>query len=1235
MKYAIIVQLHGAPAAAVAVEWTPAASPAEGGADWRPCQRLANGRWRLAGHVSAEGAGPLWRDPGLLGNIGVRYRLTAGGPWSPASADRKEIDIAALNEDDAPRAARADEWSVPGAFTLPGGGRSGAFVLGGAPAAAVAVQWAAVSAPVSAPVSPPAEADWRDAVALADGRWHLGAVVEGNLDRLAIRWRLTPEGAWSPASEDRKPLSFADLPVVPVGLLAPSLAGTGRIGASVAALPGLWIGTPALAFQWCRDGAAIAGATGASYRPVAADDRRILTCRITATTAAGSAAATTAGLAVTWPAPAVIAGVLDEEILDQGQGVVTLAAAPAFSGGGLSFAVSGGGATIDAATGLLSIPTDAARSARVTVTATNSGGSVSVAFDLTVEPAETVSAPPALEAGEWSIPTTTETASGRHAGVVEVAATGPAASAVALEWTDAATPGAGLTLTALGGRRWRMDDPSGAGRNAVAAGGSKTGIALRYRLAADGLWSDWSEDRKDFAAPSAGAYWRSIERNTTMLAKSPQTYGFGYQFMRCMMSCEDEPDYVIGGGDMNGIRLSDTMGRSWYHPASKGLRCPGFNSVAIDPRDHNYLLAMGNMVWWGTSNAKNQARCGVWRSTDFGATWSLAQQMDNSGSDDYNQSLFAYAPSSRPAAPSARVWFLMQSVRPQGEDRLGAQFWRSADGGASWAKVGDQLVATRFNEMYQLVAHPLTANRLYLTAQSGLWMTGDAGTSWTKVGGGLPGASCRSLAISADGQTLYASIQSTTAASNGVWRSVNGGTGWTRVYDGANVKRLAVDWKTSPETVYVMMYQSSGPDMVVSKGASGPWTKPPVTPMLGYETDSYHQRLSTKTAYDGLILPKSGTCLVNGVGRIFRSDDGGASFRDSSLGFTGINFGAQLNKIVTDPKNPSRVAIAVQDVNLYISTDGGRSGATQQVPGPVFTQLMEANASLKASPRSSYGISILPTGRIMLSIGTASAQGLVSSDDGGDSFTAILSAPAGDYNFIGFHPKTPTAVVAGGRRSTDGGASFPTALTYVAQGLSAGGALYARSGNNAIMRSTNWVSGTPTWTPFYTSATSIRKFGINSHLMEVDPHDEYTAWTVDANDDLIRVRNTGSTAAAAQVTSFPLRGEAWGGPAADFGLADIARDPTDPSLIYVTVLATGVDSVWRGRISGNSVAWENITLNAPRWQDLSVSVLPGSGDVIVGGGVGGWLLPAPATTGTAVRGTPSIWSGLAEPVRRT
>ena len=323
----------------------------------------------------------------------------------------------------------------------------------------------------------------------------------------------------------------------------------------------------------------------------------------------------------------------------------------------------------------------------------------------------------------------------------------------------------------------------------------------------------------------------------------------------------------------------------------------------------------------------------------------------------------------------------------------------------------------------------------------------------------------------------------------------------------------------------------------------------------------------------------------------------------------------------------------MQDAHLYLSTDRGRSAAMRSVPGDVFSELPAANDNLKSSPRSGYGIAILPSGRIVLSIGTATTQGLVSTDNGGASYRAILSAPAGDYNFIGYHPATPTAVVAGGRRSTDGGTSFPTALPYVAQGLSAGGVLYARSGNNAIMRSANWASGTPTWTEFYASPASIRKFGLNSHLMAVDPHDEVAVWTVDADGDLIRVRNSGTAAASAQVTSFPLKGQAWGGPAADFGVADIARDPNEPTLVYVTLFGSGMQTIWRGRLAATTAAWEDITLNAPRWQDLSISVLKGSGDVIVGGGVGGWMLSPPP--GYGVRGGGAAWSGLAEPVRRS
>ena len=164
-------------------------------------------------------------------------------------------------------------------------------------------------------------------------------------------------------------------------LTAPALAGPATIGTAVGVDPGTWEEAAALALQWCRDGAEIAGATGASYTPVAADDRTALSCRVTASNPAGSTAAETAALPVTRRARRWRRDARRSRAGRSTAAAGSVAAAAAFTGAGLSYAVSGAGATIDAATGVVSLPTAALVSAAtVTVTASNSGGSASASF---------------------------------------------------------------------------------------------------------------------------------------------------------------------------------------------------------------------------------------------------------------------------------------------------------------------------------------------------------------------------------------------------------------------------------------------------------------------------------------------------------------------------------------------------------------------------------------------------------------------------------------------------------------------------------------------------------------------------------------------------------------------------------------------------------------------------------------------------------------------------------------
>lgn len=141
-----------------------------------------------------------------------------------------------------------------------------------------------------------------------------------------------------------------------------------------------------LSYQWKTvESGNIAGATAATYTPNAdLYDGESLYCSI----AGDGYPETNTNQAVIRHVPPAASQTLMDEILDQNTGVQVLPTAQDFTGEALVFAVAGGGATINAATGDVSLPTITLRNGEtVTVTATNSGGSATSAFQVTVEAA--------------------------------------------------------------------------------------------------------------------------------------------------------------------------------------------------------------------------------------------------------------------------------------------------------------------------------------------------------------------------------------------------------------------------------------------------------------------------------------------------------------------------------------------------------------------------------------------------------------------------------------------------------------------------------------------------------------------------------------------------------------------------------------------------------------------------------------------------------------------------------
>ena len=101
------------------------------------------------------------------------------------------------------------------------------------------------------------------------------------------------------------PISTPIVNTTPVAPLAkpslqkkPKLSGTARVGRTLKLKRGTWLATTSYRYRWLRNGTAIKGATRTSYKLRRTDRGKRISCRVTATNAAGSTATRTASLRV-------------------------------------------------------------------------------------------------------------------------------------------------------------------------------------------------------------------------------------------------------------------------------------------------------------------------------------------------------------------------------------------------------------------------------------------------------------------------------------------------------------------------------------------------------------------------------------------------------------------------------------------------------------------------------------------------------------------------------------------------------------------------------------------------------------------------------------------------------------------------------------------------------------------------------------------------------------------------
>ena len=434
-----------------------------------------------------------------------------------------------------------------------------------------------------------------------------------------------------------------------------------------------------------------------------------------------------------------------------------------FTGENLSFAVTGAGATIDAKTGLVSIPTDKAVQATVTVTATNSGGSATLEL-----PGDRRGRGHPLRArgrGRRDRRPRSGGPSGQETWFTPVVRfPGLAGETVhAIEWTTSARTGPGQPVrgrhqgrrpatssTCATRRRTRRARARGSTtastsatrrrtRPALTAAGRLQRLAARTRPPARAAALPLAAHRGRPVSGRAGSRCRRLPRRSS--APGPQCGAVRQTISaaRARRTSRHRPDrrrtrLVWWGLDMN-TRSTDDVG-DWYDsPPLRGKRDPGEqrrNRPGCRPILSSSRAASRSVSRAGTPRPASTSRPTAARLHPRPAARrhpGLGRERERS---DAGLALHA-VPLPRGAGRHARDprWYAFQRKVPKGEAALDGTLWRSPDGGRTWARRRGLTVA-KFGQKLLRPA-PGDERRFLPRRRQRLFRSTNEGTSWTKV----------------------------------------------------------------------------------------------------------------------------------------------------------------------------------------------------------------------------------------------------------------------------------------------------------------------------------------------------------------------------------------------------------------------------------------------------------------------------------------------------------------------
>jgi photosystem II stability/assembly factor-like uncharacterized protein len=478
------------------------------------------------------------------------------------------------------------------------------------------------------------------------------------------------------------------------------------------------------------------------------------------------------------------------------------------------------------------------------------------------------------------------------------------------------------------------------------------------------------------------------------------------------------------GAASGGVWKSTDRGASW-RPIMDFENAIWVGAVAIDPvNPDNVYVGTGDP---NPSNGDSYPGAGIMKSTDAGASWRPVG-LTNVGAIS--------AIAIDPRNPSIII---------VGGVTNNAGIYRSVDAGATWTRVSSEPVSN-------IQMNPVNPDQLWIGSMTnGVLRSNDLGMTWEQVNNGLAngGSTKQRMSVAVcEGtpSTLYALAHEKvgTADVSRIYRTNDGGNSWSLVFDSRTTGNNFLGNAAQSQGWYnnTIAVKSDDPNVAIAAGVSmvrsanggSSWTS------MGGNVHPDHHAFA--------VDPTNSQVIYNGNdGGMYRSDDGGASFRDINEGLA-IN---QFYAIAADQSQPDQNYGGTQDNGTFsVKTTGARRIAggdgfyvvvDHSNPNIIYgeypdgdlwkidltnAQPQDINTGLFGNAQWSAPITMDPVDANILYHGR---QQVFATVDGGENWAAISPKVAGSVSAIAVSRANRDVIYAGSNRgslivSTDGGANW-------------------------------------------------------------------------------------------------------------------------------------------------------------------------------------------------------------------